>query len=91
MTVSGCPTALWVLPHPVILGFGPSFGVRTNQFGFIISWATNDIPVAVEARTDSTQSIWAPVGNVTLKNGSAYFSDAHWAQHPARFYRVRSD
>ncbi|HOC00493.1 MAG TPA: leucine-rich repeat domain-containing protein [Verrucomicrobiota bacterium] len=89
--ISGRPTAPWVLPNPVILGFGPSFGVHTNQFGFIISWATNDIPVAVEACTDPTQSVWAPVGSVTLRNGSAYFSDADWANHPARFYRVRSE
>ncbi|HRZ55537.1 MAG TPA: leucine-rich repeat domain-containing protein, partial [Candidatus Paceibacterota bacterium] len=90
-TFSDRPTARWVLPNPVILGFGPSFGVRTNQFGFIISWAMNDIPVAVEACSDSTQSSWAPVGSVTLNNGSAYFSDADWANHPVRFYRVRSD
>ncbi|HRZ56666.1 MAG TPA: leucine-rich repeat domain-containing protein, partial [Candidatus Paceibacterota bacterium] len=90
-TFSARPTAPWVLPNPVILGFGPSFGVHTNQFGFIISWATNDIPVAVEACTDPTQSVWAPVGSVTLRNGSAYFSDADWANHPARFYRVRSE
>ncbi|HNU99053.1 MAG TPA: leucine-rich repeat domain-containing protein [Verrucomicrobiota bacterium] len=85
------PTAPWVLPNPVILGFGDSFGVRTNRFGFIISWATNDIPVAVEACADLTQPTWLPVGSVTLKNGSAYFSDADWANHPARFYRVRSE
>jgi len=90
-TFSDRPTAPWVLPNPVILGFGPSFGVRANQFGFIISWATNDIPVDVEACVDPTQSAWAPVGNVTLKNGWAYFSDADWANHPARFYRVRSE
>lgn len=90
-TFSDRPTARWVLPNPVILGFGPSFGVRTNQFGFIVSWAMNDIPVAVEACSDSAQSSWAPVGSVTLNNGSAYFSDADWANHPVRFHRVRAE
>jgi len=85
------PTAPWVLPNPVILGFGDRFGVRTNRFGFVISWATNDIAIAVEACTDPTQSVWAPVGSVSLDNGSAYFSDADWANHAARFYRVRSE
>ena len=30
------PTTQWYLPQAVILDFGPSFGVVTNQFGFII-------------------------------------------------------
>ena len=35
------PTALWFLPNPLILNYCPGFGVKTNRFGFIISWATN--------------------------------------------------
>src|SRR5205085_11592647 len=50
-TFAGFPTALWRLPYPIILTSNPSFGVRTNQFGFTVSWATN-LDVVVEAATD---------------------------------------
>ena len=52
-TFGGIPTALWVLPTPLILNNGPSFGAQTNGFGFIISWATNN-SVVVEASTSLT-------------------------------------
>src|ERR1019366_1630729 len=54
--LTGIPTALWSLPYPIILNNGPSFGVQTNRFGFIISWATN-ISVMVEACTDLANPI----------------------------------
>jgi hypothetical protein len=85
----GRPTAPWYLPHPVILDFGPSFGVRTNGFGFVISWATN-LPVVVEAATDLANPNWSPLATNTLTNGSSYFSDPQWTNYPARFYRLRS-
>ncbi len=87
-TFSDRPTALWVLPQPVILAFGESFGVRTNQFGFIVSWATN-ATVVVEACVDLANPTWSAVGTNTLTGGSAYFSDPEWANYPARFYRLR--
>ena len=87
-TFGGRPTAPWVFPNPLILT-GPSFGVQSNQFGFIISWATNT-SVVVEASTDLASASWAPLRTCTLTNGSAYFSDPQWANYPARFYRVRS-
>src|SRR5262249_45010447 len=40
----GRPTALWYLPTPLILAGANgnnNFGVRSNRFGFTISWATN--------------------------------------------------
>jgi hypothetical protein len=83
------PTALWVLPNPLILNNGPSFGVQTNTFGFIISWATN-IPIVVEACTNLANSAWSPVGTNTLTDGWSYFSDSEWSNYPARFYRLRS-
>ena len=83
------PTALWYLPNPLILNNSPSFGVRTNRFGFIISWATN-VPVAVEACTNLANHTWAPVGTNTLTGGWSYFSDPKWTNYPCRFYRVRS-
>jgi hypothetical protein len=84
----GRPTAPWFLPHPLILA-GSSFGVQTNGFGFVISWATN-IPVLVEACTDLANPLWFPVGTNILTHGSSYFSDPQWSNYPARFYRLRS-
>jgi hypothetical protein len=85
---AGRPTALWSLPNPLILN-GPSFGVQTNQFGFIISWATN-ISVVVEACTNLANPIWTPLQTNTLTGGSSYFSDPDWTNYPGRFYRLRS-
>ena len=83
------PTALWHLPYPLILSNNASFGVQSNQFGFIISWATN-IPVVVEASTNLSNPNWFPVGTNTLTGGSAHFSELQWANYLARFYRLRS-
>jgi hypothetical protein len=88
-TFGGRPTAPWYLPNPVILDFGPSFGVQTNRFGFIISWATN-VPVIVEASTNLANPTWSPVSTNTLTSGMSYFSDPQWTNYPARFYRIRS-
>lgn len=69
----GRPTALWSLANPVILN-SPSFGVRTNAFGFIISWATN-APVVVEACTNLAATTWSQLSTNTLTDGWSYFSD----------------
>jgi len=87
-TFGGCPTAPWYLPYPLILN-GPSFGVQTNGFGFIISWATN-ISVVVEACTNVTNPVWQPVQTNTLTDGWCYFSDPDWTNYPVRFYHLRS-
>jgi hypothetical protein len=87
-TFGGRPTALWLLPNPTILNFEPNFGVRTNRFGFTISWATN-IPVVVEACTNLANHTWSPVGTNTLTGGWSYFSDPYWTNYPGRFYRLR--
>jgi hypothetical protein len=84
------PTALWVRPQPVILDFGPSFGVQPDGFGFIVSWATN-ASVLVEACTNLAEPAWTPVSTHTLTSGTATFTDPDWAQSPARFYRARSE
>jgi len=83
------PTALWSLPNPLILNFSPSFGVLTNRFGFIISWATN-LPVVVESCTNLAVPVWSPVSTNTLTDGWSYFSDAQWTNYPGRLYRIRS-
>ena len=85
---TGISTALWFLPNPLILS-SPSFGIQTNQFGFIISWATN-IPVVVEACTNPANPVWYPVSTNTLTSGSSYFSDPQWTNYANRFYRLRS-
>ena len=88
-TYGGRPTAQWFLPNPVILRTVPSFGVQANQFGFVISWATNT-SVVVEACTSLANPAWSPVATNTLNNGSSYFSDPRWTNYSGRFYRLRS-
>jgi len=89
-TFAGHPTALWSLPNPLILTTAPSFGVQTNGFGFIISWATN-VPVVVEASPTLTTPTWSPVATNALVNGSFVFTDPQWTNHTGRFYRLRSE
>ena len=88
-TFGECPTALWFLPNPLILNNGPSFGVLTNQFGFVVSWATN-ASVVVEACTNLASPNWSPVSTNTLTGGSSHFSDPEWTNYLGRFYRLRS-
>jgi hypothetical protein len=78
-----------VLPTPLILNTTPTFGVRTNRFGFIISWATN-ASVVVEACTSLANPTWSPVGTNTLSEGWSYFGDPQWTNYASRFYRLRS-
>jgi hypothetical protein len=85
----GRPTVLWALPNPVILTTAPSFGVQTNRFGFIISWAAY-ASVVVEASTTLANPVWSPVSTNTLVNGWSYFSDPAWTNSRARFYRIHS-
>jgi hypothetical protein len=47
-TFAGRPTALW---KPLVETSAATFGVRTNRFGFTITWANNRV-VVVEAATD---------------------------------------
>jgi hypothetical protein len=56
----GLSTALWTLPYPLVLTSSPSFGVRSNQFGFTITWATN-LSVVVQACTNLANPVWQPL------------------------------
>ena len=85
-TNHGVPTAIW-LPQ-VQTGDG-SFGVRTNQFGFNIAWASGQTLV-VETCSNLSDPVWTPVATNTLTSDSVYFSDPQWTNYPARFYRLRS-
>jgi hypothetical protein len=88
-TLAGLPTALWTLPHPVILSSAPSFGVQSNGFGFTISWATNR-PVVVQASADLANPVWTSLQTNALTNGVFNFSDPQWMNYPGRFYRIIS-
>jgi hypothetical protein len=85
-TFGGRPAVLW---SPQMQTGGVSFGVRTNQFGFLIVWASGRT-VVVEACTNLAYLAWYPVQTNMLSGGSSYFSDPHWTNSPARFYRLRS-
>ncbi len=82
----GRPSVLW---NPMVQTSGSSFGVRTNQFGFNITWASDRI-IVVEASADLTNPVWTPLGTNTLTRGSSYFSDSHWTNFSTRIYRLRS-
>lgn len=85
-TFSGRPALLW---NPQIANSGPSFGVRTNRFGFMIT-GTSNLVVVVEATTNVVKTNWVAVGTNTLTTGQSYFSDSKWTNYPARYYRLRS-
>jgi hypothetical protein len=80
------PTALWT---PQMQSADASLGIRRNQFGFNVTWASG-MTVVVEASTNLNGSTWIPLQTNTLANGPVYFSDATWTNYPARFYRIRS-
>ena len=85
-TYSKRPTVLW---NAQVFSSGPSFGVRTNQFGFVITGSSN-LVIVVEASTNLQKSNWSPVGTNILTTGASYFSDPKWTNYPARYYRLRS-
>jgi hypothetical protein len=82
----GLPTQFW---QPQVQSGDASFGVRGNQFGFNINWASG-MTVVVEATTNLTNPAWhSELTNVFTSN-SFYFSDPQWTNYPNRFYRIRS-
>jgi hypothetical protein len=83
---AGVPTALWL---PQIQTTDTSFGVKSNQFGFNVSWASG-MTVVVEAISNLSNPVWSPVATNTLSGGTFYFTDPQWTKYPSRFYRVRS-
>ncbi len=77
------PTALW---RPTA---DASSGMRTNQFGFNVAWASGMV-VVVEACTNLGNPTWSPLQTNLLTSDSWFFSDPEWTNHPARLYRLRS-
>jgi hypothetical protein len=79
---TGLTPVLW---NPLFQASSTSFGVQSNQFGFIIT-NTAKITVMVEACTNLASPVWTPLQTVTLTNGSFSFSDPQWTNYPARYY-----
>jgi hypothetical protein len=88
-TLTGRPTQKWLLPYPVILTGSPGFGIQANAFGFRISWAAS-VPVAIEASASPSGAEWVALATKALSDGWDDFKDFDWANHQARFYRVRA-
>jgi hypothetical protein len=86
-TFGGLPAVARYLPGPVILSSGQGWGVKTNGFGFTVSWATN-LSIIVEATTNIADPFWTPLATNKLSNGFFYFSDPRWTNHSQRFYRL---
>jgi len=84
--LGGLPTAVW---RPQFLSSDANFGVRTNQFGFNVSWASGRF-VVLDAATDLNNPVWVPIQTNFLATGSAYLSDTQWTNFPNRFYRLRA-
>jgi hypothetical protein len=82
---AGRPTAIWM---PQVQTADGSFGVKSNQFGFNVSWASG-MSVVVEASRSLSSPAWSPVATNTLSGGTFYFTDPQWTKYPSRFYRVR--
>jgi Leucine Rich Repeat (LRR) protein len=83
-TFAGRPAAQWL---PEARTTDADFGVRTNQFGFNIRWASDKV-VVVEVSPNLSNPVWTPVSTNTLTGGSSYFSDPQWTNHSTRFYRL---
>jgi hypothetical protein len=84
-TNTGISTVLW---NPLIQASGSNFGISNNQFGFDIT-GTNNFTVVVEACANLASPIWTPLQNVTLTNGSFYFSEPLQTNTSARFYSLQ--
>jgi hypothetical protein len=84
-TYEQLPTVLW---NPQLQTRGPTFGVRTNRFGFTITGASN-LVLVVEACTNLAHPAWFAVGTNSLSGGASYFSDPGWTNFRSRFYRLR--
>src|SRR5665213_939635 len=82
----GLPTALWL---PQVQTGNGSVGVKSNQFGFNISWAGSMV-VVVEAATNLANPVWMPVSTNILTGCTSSFSDPQWTNYPGRYYRLRS-
>ena len=79
---TGVPAVLW---NPLM----QSSGVGPAGFSFNIT-GTADIPIVIEAATNTAGPTWVPLQSLNLTNGAFYFSDPDWTNYPTRSYRIRS-
>jgi hypothetical protein len=84
-TLEEIPAILW---NPQFQTHGPTFGMRTNQFGFMVTGSSN-LVVVVEACTDLANPNWVPLSTNALRVGAFYFSNPDGMNFPSRFYRLR--
>ncbi len=82
---SSYPTELWL---PQVQTSNANFGVKANQFGFTVNWASG-MSVAADACTNLANPTWIALATNTLTRGSCYFSDPEWTNYASRFYRLR--
>jgi hypothetical protein len=78
------PAVMW---NPTIQASGTNFGIQNGQYGFDITAPTN-LPIAIEACDDLSQSNWVVLERLTLTNGLFHFSESFQSNSPARFYRI---
>jgi hypothetical protein len=78
------PTVEW---NPTIQASGTNFGIHSGQYGFDVT-ATTNLPIAIEACDDLSQSNWVVLKRLTLTNGLYHFSEPLQTNSPARFYRI---
>lgn len=83
-TVDGHPALLW---NPTVLTTDPTFGVRSNRFGFTVT-GTSNLTVRVEACTNLAEPAWVRVWTGVLGQRGAYFSDSGFTNLGCRFYRI---
>jgi hypothetical protein len=82
----GLPSVLW---NPLIKGSGAAFGLKNNQFEFVIT-GTTSIPIVVETSTNLAASVWTPVQTLTLSNGLFHFSQPAQANSLGQYFRISS-
>jgi hypothetical protein len=78
------PTVMW---NPTIQATGTNFGIQNGQYGFDVTAPTN-LPIAIEACDDLTESNWVVLQRLTLTNGLFHFSEPFVSTNAARFYRI---
>jgi hypothetical protein len=86
----GVPTNIFVPAvewNPIIHAADTNFGIQNGQYGFDVTGTTN-LPIAIEACDDLSQSNWVVLKRLTLTNGLFHFSEPFQINSPARFYRI---
>ena len=85
-TFGGRPTAPWL---PVVRTQDGNFGVRSNEFGFNVSWANGQTAV-VEASSDLAGAAWVSISTNVLSSDSLYVRYLFWTNISQRLYRIPS-